>query len=303
MLENEFDEEIKPQKKIPYSWFINPPSGMDPEMVREYNLKVGWFIPTTEAEIASLIPPDYLSKVEVKLGNEKNQKAGYLGMQMRIVVLHRSPIFAQFKDSGGKWVYAGIAYTRKGITTVGTKAKESKDYRLRNQYLVMPIGLNKELLSKVPIKITLSKGCGAALNNEIIELRREIEEEYFKSLGKTQQALSDQAHARIIFDVVLGIHKGSGSNTSAFVVPQVRSRPTLNNDQVGERNIVTRREREVTLINENLENLIIPKSTETGKAILEQYQAYKNFFDFPLSGESEETGETKSIPEEEDYNF
>ncbi len=62
---------------------------------------------------------------------------------------------------------------------------------------------------------------------------------------------------------------------SPFICPVSRFTPSL--DRFGQETVVTRRDRKVTLVNQPIESLLIPKTSETGKFILSLWSEHEDF--------------------------
>ena len=86
--------------------------------------------------------------------------------------------------------------------------------------------------------------------------------------NQPQQRLSDRAHSLTIFDTELGLHKSDGK--SPYLYPSKRHTPDKSSQ-------ITRRDRQIHLQHKPITELIIPKDSATGTAILEAWEEYKGF--------------------------
>ena len=95
-----------------------------------------------------------------------------------------------------------------------------------------------------------------------------IETVFFTQRNQPQQRLSDRAHCLTIFDTELGLHKSDGK--SPYLYPFKRHTPDKSSQ-------ITRRDRKIHLQHKPITDLIIPKDSDTGTAILEAREEYKGF--------------------------
>ena len=109
---------------------------------------------------------------------------------------------------------------------------------------------------------------GAAFNGELKEFRKEIETVFFTSKNQPQQQLSNRAHSLTIFEAELGLQKNDGK--SPYLYPAKRNTPDKSSQ-------ITRRDRQIHLLHKPIEELIIPKASDTGKTILEAWEEHKAF--------------------------
>ena len=86
--------------------------------------------------------------------------------------------------------------------------------------------------------------------------------------NQPQQRLSDRAHSLTIFDTELGLQKGEGK--SPYIYPAKRSTPDKSSQ-------ITRRDRQIHLQHKPITDLIIPKDSDTGAAILAAWEEFKGF--------------------------
>ena len=111
------------------------------------------------------------------------------------------------------------------------------------------------------------------MRRSLRSFRREIEEVFFKSVNQPVKSLTDRAHALTVLNLQFDVHKAEGKHP--FICPISRFAPAL--DNIGKETVVTRRDRQVTLINHKIESLLISKKSETGKSILSVWSEHQDF--------------------------
>jgi hypothetical protein len=287
---NQFEGEIEVSRRLPFCWVVNPPN-MKTTDIKKINPPYGVFVPAEQAEAAQLNATSAFEPTEITFGEEENTKVGFLVKKIRCCILHRSPLYVQALSPNGGWAYAGIAYQKGQITELGIKARDEQGYRLRSNYLLCFLDGSNKLLNSIPIKLTLGKGPGAGISNEVTSFRKEIERVFFKLKGLPEQRLSDRAHALCVLDLELGFHKSEGH--APFVCPIKRLAPAI--DQVGKKKKVARREREVELEGVDINSLIVAKDSEEGQKILQLWEEYKDYF----SGLATPPTQEQPLPESE----
>ena len=300
---NQFNEDIEKSQKLPFCWVVNPPN-MQKAQIEKLAPPYGIFIPTEQANAATLNAPEWLEPTSISFGDEGNEKSGFLMKRLRCVVIARSPLYVQAIAPQGGWAFAGIAYEKGAVTELGTKAmSDDQSYRLRSQHLIMLIDDDNQLIQDTPLKLTLGKGPGAAISQEIKEFRKEIESSFFKSQGIPEQRLSDRAHALCILDMTLGFHKSEGH--APYVTPVHRFAPAV--EQVGKSKEVSRMSRTLTLEGRNIEEMLISKTEPVGAKIIEIYDEYKTYFDRMKQSKAPETttdeGKDGEVLYDEDMPF
>jgi len=119
----------------------------------------------------------------------------------------------------------------------------------------------------------MNAGVGTAFSQEVRSFRREIEEVFFKSIGQPVKSLTPRAHALTVLNLEFDVHKTEGK--SPFICPISRFAPAI--DNIGKETVVTRRDRQVTLINHKIDSLLISKKSETGKFILSVWEEHQDF--------------------------
>ena len=235
--------------------------------------------------------------------------------KVRLCILHKSDIEVQQRATNG-WKYLGLAYkfgerTPHGDLAFSDQAKPGSEadrdnYRLRTRYLILLLDENNQPLHQITFKLGMNAGVGTAFSQEVRSFRREIEEVFFKSTNKPVKALTDRAHALTVLNLQFDVHKTEGK--SPFICPVSRSAPAI--DLIGKETIVARRDRKVTLINQPIESLFIPKTSDTGQLILslwEEHQDFRNKYQNDLSDstfpidEPEPEFTTNELVEPSDY--
>ena len=267
---DQFETEIVSSTQIPYAQIQNPPN-LSLSQIEQLNPPYGWFIPSDQAELAGFDVTENWTPTRLTFGEDTANPRhvdGFLAQHIRIVVLHQSNIEVQEKAVNG-WKYCGLAYKSGQLTPQGESARDDRmNFRLRTRYLFFFLNSKKELLHPSPIKIGMNAGVGAAFNGELKEFRKEIETVFFTQRNQPQQRLSDRAHSLTIFDTKLGLHKSDGK--SPFIYPSKRHTPDKSSQ-------ITRRDRQIHLQHKPITELIIPKDSATGTAILEAWEEYKGF--------------------------
>ncbi len=293
----EFDDDITVSESIPYAQVANP-KNLSLSEIKQYNVPWGIFLPTDQAELVGFNVPDHFTSTRLVFDQDTPQQRevdGFLTQHLRFSLIHRSNIEVQEKTGNG-WQFVCEAYKKGKLTISGELAtKERESYRLRTRYLLLFLDNNNEPLHRIPLRLGLGAGTGGSIGEEVKVFRGEIERVFFKLRGQPQKALSDKAHALTVLDIQLGVHKGDGK--APFVCPAVRLAPAV--DQVGTEKVVERRgDRTVKLVGTPIENLMIPKSSETGQLILSLWNEY---LDFPTKFQDDSHGYSENQTEEDDY--
>lgn len=266
----QFDLEIVASTQIPYCQIQNPPN-LPLSQIEKLSPPWGWFIPSDQALTAEFHATNDWQPTRLTFGEDTKEARhvdGFLARKIKVVVLHKSNIEVQSKAKNG-WRYCGLAYHSGQLTPEGELALNDRvNYRLRTRYLLFFLNDKKELLHPKPIKLGMNAGVGAAFSTELLEFRKEIETVFFSQRNEPQQQLSSLAHSLTIFNMELGLHKSEGK--SPFIYPQKRLTPD-------ESSQITRRERQIQLLHQPIDELIIPKKSDTGKIILDTWEQHKNF--------------------------
>ena len=266
----QFETEIVSSTQIPFCQIQNPPN-LSLAQIEQHNSPWGWFIPSEQAELADFNLTEDWTATRLTFGEDTPNPRhvdGFLAHKIKIVVLHQSNIEVQEKAANG-WKYCGLAYKSGQLTPQGELAKSDRNnFRLRTRYLLFFLNSKKELLHPAPIKIGMNAGVGAAFNGELKEFRKEIETVFFTSKNQPQQQLSNRAHSLTIFETELGLQKNDGK--SPYLYPAKRNTPDKSSQ-------ITRRDRTINLLHKPIEGLIIPKASDTGKAILAAWEEHKGF--------------------------
>ncbi|ACB54130.1 hypothetical protein cce_4782 [Crocosphaera subtropica ATCC 51142] len=294
----EFDDDITVSESIPYCQITNP-DNLSLSQIKQFNIPWGVFIPTDQAELVDLTVPDDFTPTHLTFDQDKPTERhidGFLAQHIRFSLIHRSSIEVQEKGANG-WQYLGEAYKKGKITKYGELAsKDRESYRLRTRYLILFLDENNEPLHRVPLRLGLGAGTGGSLGEEVKVFRGEIERVFFKLRQQPQKALSDKAHALTVLDIQLGVHKGDGK--APFVCPSVRLAPAI--DQVGKEKVADRKgDRKVKLVGTPIQDLMLPKSSQTGQLILSLWDEYQ---DFPTKYQDDTNGYSEQETEE-DYDF
>ncbi len=295
---SQFDEDITVSESIPYSQIHNP-DNLSLSQIKQFNIPWGVFIPTDQAELVELRVTDHFTPTCLVFDQDTPQQRevdGFLTQHLRFSLIHRSNIEVQEKTGNG-WQFVGKAYKKGKMTRYGELASKSREnYRLRTRYLILFLDNNNEPLHRIPLRLGLGAGTGGSIGEEVKVFRGEIERVFFKLRRQSQKALSDRAHALTVLDIQLGVHKGDGK--APFVCPAVRLAPAV--DQVGTEKVVERRgDRSVKLVGSPIQELMIPKSSETGQLILSLWSEYQ---DFPTKYQDDTHGFSENETEE-DYDF
>ncbi len=294
----EFDEDVTLSESIPYCQIHNP-DNLSLSQIKQFNIPWGVFIPNEQAELVELRVPDHFTPTSLVFDQDKPTERhidGFLTQHIRFSLIHRSNIEVQEKTDNG-WQYVGMAYRKGKLTRYGEFTHQNRDsYRLRTRYLILFLDDNNEPLHHIPLRLGLGAGTGGSLGEEIKVFRGEIERVFFKLRQQPQKALSDKAHALTVVDINLGVHKGDGK--APFVCPSLRLAPAI--DQVGVEKVVDRKgDRSVKLVGTPIQDLMLPKSSETGQLILSLWDEYK---DFPTKFQDDNHGYSGQETEE-DYDF
>lgn len=294
----EFNDEITTSNSLPYCQIQNPPN-LSLVQIQQFEPPWGWFIPAEQAEQAQFKVTEDFEPVRLSWGEDKpNPRSvdGFLVQKLRFVVLHRSNIEVQEKIKTG-WRYIGKAYERGYVTRFGELANNDREnYRLRTRHLILFLDSNNQALHQIPLRLGMGRGVGATFATEIKEYRHEIEKVFFKLTGKPQQALSERAHALGIVEMQLGLHKGEGK--APFICPFSRSAAVLDSE-VGKEKIVERRERKVTLVGKSLDELLISKTSPTGKLILSLWEQHQDFASFGGDDIGKEVTSLQSVDDDD----
>ena len=296
----EFNDEITTSESLPYCQIQNPPN-MSLAQINQFDAPWGWFIPNEQAEAAQFKASSNFEPVRLTFGQDtpkQREVDGFLATSVRMTLIHRSGIEVQEKTQLG-WRYVGQAYAKGELSSEGEKAfQDFNSFRLRTRYLLLFLDERNQSLHQIPFRLGMGRGTGGSFSEEVKEFRSEIERVFFKLRGEPQKSLSDHAHALSVLDLKLGLHKGDGK--APFVCPVERSAPAI--DKVGVEKLVERRERQVKLVGEPIQNLLIPKSSDTGQLILSLWEEYKGFSTRFQNDEasvvSEEEGRKEVFPEE-----
>ncbi len=294
----EFDDDVTGSESIPYAQIHNP-DNLSLSQIKQFNIPWGLFIATEQAELVELTVPDHFTPTSLVFDQDTPQQRevdGFLTQHLRFSLIHRSNIEVQEKTENG-WQYLGEAYKKGKLTIYGELAnRQRENYRLRTRYLLLLLDDNNEPLHRIPLRLGLGAGTGGSIGEEVKVFRGEIERVFFKLRGQSQKALSDRAHALTVLDIQLGVHKGDGK--APFVCPAVRLAPAV--DLVGVEKVVERRgDRTVKLVGTPIQDLMLPKSSETGQLILSLWDEYQ---DFPTKYQDDSHGYSENETED-DYDF
>lgn len=270
---SQFEDEITTSNRLPYLQIRNP-NNLPLADIRKLGLPYGWFIPSEEAERAEFKANESFKPTRLSFGeSDSKENDGFLAKQVRLSILQRSDIEVQQKANKG-WRYIGKAYKYGEITSFGELVKSDRDnYRLRTRYLILFLGEDNQPLHHIPFQLGMNAGVGAAFSQEVRSFRKEIEETFFKLRNQPVKALSDRAHALTTLNLTFDAHKTEGK--APFLCPSIRFAPAI--DNLGQKIIVTRRDRKVTLVNQKIEFLLIPKLSDTGKLILSLWEEHQDF--------------------------
>ncbi|MGL5938860.1 MAG: DUF5895 domain-containing protein [Waterburya sp.] len=270
-----FESEVIASTQLPYCQVQNPPN-MSLAQIQQYQPPIGWFIPAEQATEAEFNPTDDWQPIQLIFGEDSpnpREVNGFLATHLRISVLHSTNIEVQEKTEKG-WRYLGQAYQYGRASSYGELAKSERDnYRLRTRYLIMFLDDYNLPIHSIPFKLSMSAGVGAAFGTELKHFREEIETAYFKSVSQPKKSLSQRAHSLTVFDFHLGCHKSEGK--APYLYPQIRFAP---GDVINTTIIVKRRDRQVQLLSQPFDSLIIPKASATGQTLLYLQQEYDSVF-------------------------
>jgi hypothetical protein len=219
---------------------------------------------------------------------------GFITPHLRFVVLHVTPLVVQ---TGSKTLGFYFADNGNGVSDFGKLvAQDSKTYNTRSWWLIAPLSKANELITSVPVKLSLRGAVGAAFNQERKATLKEIETEFFKKAGKPKQNLSTKAHSCLVMDWHLSSYKTTGKCPHEYVSSRQGIADTEKEEyRYGD----GKYSRQVKIMPESLDNLLIIPSSLTGQTISSWYEEYIDTFFQPIKA----IGAPAPTKEEETINL
>jgi hypothetical protein len=287
---NEFAPEVR--QGLPYCQIINPPN-LPLDQLKKINPPHGIFISKENVKLSGLIT-EGMQPHEQSFRDGEEIIEGFISSHLRFVVLHITPLVVQ---AGGKTLGFYFADNGNGVSDFGKLvAQDFKTYNTRSWWLIAPLSKANELITSVPVKLSLRGAVGAAFNQERKATIKEIETEFFKKAGKPKQNLSTKAHSCLIMDWHLSSYKTTGKCPHEYVSSRQGIADTEKEEyRYGD----GKYSRQVKIMPESLDNLLISPSSLTGQTIYSWYEEYINIFFQPIKA----IGAPAPTKEEETINL
>lgn len=269
LLTNEFASEVR--KGLPYCQILNAPN-MPQVQLDKFNPPHGIFISKENADGAGLIT-DGLMPHEQSFRDGEEVVQGFIFDRLRFVVLHISPLVVQSQNQ-----IVGLYFAPGGgVSDIGKLVSEQpKLYHSRSWWLIAPLTDTNELLSCSPIKLTMRGAVGATFSQERKAVLQEMEIEFFKKANAPRQQLTNKARICFVMDWRFGYYKAASDKAPHEYVSARKGiadeLKTISSYGIGKNT------RNVTIIPEPLENLIIAPSSSEGQMLASWYDEYQESF-------------------------
>ncbi len=285
---DDLEEFEETPERVPYCQVINP-DNLSEAKIRDLNIPYGLFIPKEQAISAGFTPNGDFKEHSHTFSPDSAEPAiveGYLATHVRFCIISRSSTIEVQELTSRGWVYKGPGYIKGEPTPLKTLVdNDSNTYRLRTRYLLLFVDSQNTPLHKVPFQLSLGAGTGGAFGSEVKFFREDFNQVYGEVKNKPGITLSNELHSCTVLDIEIGFHKPNGR--SPFIAPRIRLKPTK--DGFGQKEVKSRRERQVTLVNEPYSRLLISKKSGTRELIFALREAYSQF---PYPKKSKNEGES-----------
>ena len=268
LLTNEFASEVK--KGLPYCQVLNAPN-MPQAQLDKIKPAHGIFISKENADGAGLIT-DGLMPHEQSFRDGEEIVEGYIFERLRFVVLHISPLVVQSQNQ-----LVGLYFAPGGgVSDIGKLVSQQPElYHNRSWWLIAPLTDTNELLSCSPIKLSMRGAVGATFSQERKAAIQEMEIEFFKKANAARQTLTGKAHTCFVLDWTFAPYKASGKAPYEYVASR---KGVADEQKTVHRYGAGKDTRNVTIIPEPLENLIIAPSSVEGQILAGWYDEYQESF-------------------------
>jgi hypothetical protein len=269
LLTNEFASEVR--KGLPYCQILNAPN-MTQVQLDQFKPSHGIFISKENADGAGLIT-DGLTPHTQSFRDGEEIVDGYIFERLRFVVLHISPLVVQSQNQ-----LVGLYFAPGGgVSDIGRLvSQQPKVYHSRSWWLIAPLTDTNELLSCSPIKLSMRGAVGATFSQERKATIQEMEIEFFKKAKTPRQTLSGKAHICFVMDWKFGYYKAASDKAPHEYVSLRKGiadeQKTISSYGTGKNT------RNVTIIPESLENLLIVPSSHEGQILAGWYDEYQESF-------------------------
>jgi hypothetical protein len=265
----EFSSEVR--QGLPYCQIVNLPN-LPLDQLKKLNPPHGIFISKENVDLSEL-NTEGMQPHEQAFRDGEEVVDGFITPYLRFVVLHVTPLVVQ---AGGKTLGFYFADNGNGVSDFGKLVgQDPKTYNTRSWWLIAPLSKANELITSVPVKLSLRGAVGAAFNQERKAALKEIETEFFKKAGKPKQSLSPKAHSYLVMDWSLSSYKTIGKCPHEYV----SSRQGIADTEKEENRYGSGKySRQVKIMPESLDNLLIVPSSPTGQTISSWYEEYEEAF-------------------------